>query len=1239
MSSTLTIQNNLMRDDNHCERMEAIIQWNINGVKKHNPELKLLIANSNPVCIAMQETHLIPGEPFEVRGYKFFRKDSIPIHRAAKGVALAIREEILCTQLPLLTHLHAIAVQIKTPQQLTICSVYLPDRHWTLTDIRSIFSQLTPPFLVLGDFNSHSPLWGSTRRDAGGFRLEQLLDDENIILLNTGAATYLNSRSNEFSCIDLSFASPSVASRMQWMVMDDMGDSDHFPIAITSAIERQMRPPSQKWITKRADWKTFQNSIIAPLNMLQQSAEQATSSLTDCILSAAMKSIPLSRAINYKKIVPWWCPEVARAISQKKRLFNRYKRQRTVENLVEFKKARAIARRTILECKRDSWKKYVETIGPETSSREIWKKVRAVDGHRRNTFITCLRRIHENDELETSPEQIVEILADSLERTSNSLNYDQHFRDVKNLLEVPIDFSQDLNADYNKDFSLQELEYALTSTKETAPGPDGISYEIIKNVPEPMKTSILELFNKIWACGNYPTQWREALVIPVLKEGKPSEDPTSYRPISLTCCLGKLMEKMVSERLIWYLEKRKLLVNYQAGFRKNRSTTDNLTMLKDEIERAFRKREHLVAVFFDLEKAYDLTWRYNILDKMHQWGFRGRLPRYIVSFLSDRSFRVKMGSVISQRHTLENGIPQGSTLSVILFAIAVNDIACGIDNTIGKSLYVDDLAIYASGDKIGKLNNVLQTAIDTIVQNADKTGFKLSLTKTSCMHFCRLRKPHYDPLLYVKGKNVKCVDSFKFLGLHFDAKLNWRYHVDNLIMSCKRKLNLLKVIAGIKWGGDANTLLGIYQTLILSRIDYGCEVYGTASQSLLKKLDTVHHAALRYCLGAFRTTPSLSLCAESGLMPLKQRRLDKLASYVIRVEAMPDNPVYSLWYGAQERISSSGQQIRNRLELSNNAKEKILPNLSYEIPPWTFNKPQLDIGMSLLPKSETSKEIYHQKWQQKLRMLSEYKIIYTDGSKSEGGAGCAFVTGNVEQSWTLNKAMSVESAEAWAIIQALNYCESNQCKAFVVATDSLKLLKKITHLFSKNPLINIILNKIELLKNSNKNILFIWIPAHMEIGQNEKADALSKVAARGIVVDIEELTKSERKASLRTKIKMKWHNEWQMTHSWLSSFKQNVESWVPPLRLNRHDRIKIERLRLGHTRLTHSHLLTGEPQASCNECDLPLTVKHIICDCQMTQTERIRHGIKNNVSEMLNHPENIQNLLDFLRDIDLYKMI
>ena len=113
---------------------------------------------------------------------------------------------------------------------------------------------------------------------------------------------------------------------------------------------------------------------------------------------------------------------------------------------------------------------------------------------------------------------------------------------------------------------------------------------------------------------------------------------TNYRPIALTSCLCKTVERMINDRLVWFLESNQLITKYQAGFRKNNCTNDHLIRLESFIRDAFVKKEHVVAVFFDLEKAYDTTWKYGIMKDLHKLGLKGRLPLFIQNFLSDRTY-------------------------------------------------------------------------------------------------------------------------------------------------------------------------------------------------------------------------------------------------------------------------------------------------------------------------------------------------------------------------------------------------------------------------------------------------------------------------------------------------------------------------------------------------------------------------------------------------------------------------
>ena len=122
--------------------------------------------------------------------------------------------------------------------------------------------------------------------------------------------------------------------------------------------------------------------------------------------------------------------------------------------------------------------------------------------------------------------------------------------------------------DYNKKFSDEELIAALARAKNGATGPGDIHYMILKRLPSESISVLCHIFNHFWQEDSFPSSWREALIIPVPKPNKDSSDPENIRPIALTCCICKTMERMINTRLVSYLEKHKILTKYQCGFRK-----------------------------------------------------------------------------------------------------------------------------------------------------------------------------------------------------------------------------------------------------------------------------------------------------------------------------------------------------------------------------------------------------------------------------------------------------------------------------------------------------------------------------------------------------------------------------------------------------------------------------------------------------------------------------------------------
>ena len=192
--------------------------------------------------------------------------------------------------------------------------------------------------------------------------------------------------------------------------------------------------------------------------------------------------------------------------------------------------------------------------------------------------------------------------------------------------------------------------------------------------------------------------------LPFFKPGKDPNLPASYRPISLTSSLCKLFERMVNHRLMWFLERNNLLSTKQCGFRRHRSTMDALTQLTSYIEQGFRGKKHTTAVFFDLEKAYDTVWRSEILNSLYNMGLRGNLPNFIENFLSSHSTYMEQ----------EEGLPQGSVLSVTCFAIAINDISEQVSTDVQSTLYVDDFAIFTSVTNPAHSSRIIQTSINKL---------------------------------------------------------------------------------------------------------------------------------------------------------------------------------------------------------------------------------------------------------------------------------------------------------------------------------------------------------------------------------------------------------------------------------------------------------------------------------------------------------------------------------------------
>ena len=299
------------------------------------------------------------------------------------------------------------------------------------------------------------------------------------------------------------------------------------------------------------------------------------------------------------------------------------------------------------------------------------------------------------------------------------------------------------------------------------------------------------------------------------------------------------------------------------------------------------------------------------------------------------------------------GVPQGSLRSVTLFSMKINSNAqclkCGVD----CSLYVDDFQICYRSSNMSIFERQLQLCLNKLQQWATDNGFRLSKAKTLCMHICQKRGLHLDPQPFLDKSPIPDVEETKFLGVIFDRKLSFIPHLKYVKKKALKALYTLNVIGHTEWGADRKVMLRLYRSLIRSKLDYRCIVYGSARKSYLQMLDPIHNQGLRLCLGAFRTSPVESLYDDAHEPCLGTRRAKLSLQYASKIKSLPKHPAHNavfdnkymkLFDARPSTIRTFG--LRINIDFSD-----ILETPSYFIlPPWCIKPPKIVLDLVHLKK-------------------------------------------------------------------------------------------------------------------------------------------------------------------------------------------------------------------------------------------------------------------------------------------------
>ena len=620
----------------------------------------------------------------------------------------------------------------------TVASVYVPPNE-TLNELAfdRMIKSISSRYLILGYFNGHSYLWGANQENERGKAVEHLIDSHNLILLNDSVYTRFNTYHQTSSLLDISLCHPSIYMDVACEVLSDRLGSDHHPIIITANTSDHPVPERvPKWNFKKAKWDIFQDQCIKEITPnLFHEADDKMAIFSSTLLDIAADNIPKTSPFPKRKAKPWFdedCQAAKKERNKANRLANKHP---SAANSMRSRLIQARTKKLFKQKKRDSWKNYVSSVKVNTPSMKVWNMIRKITG--KNVASPMHHIKDENGTLITDRVQIANTLGAAIEKSSSSENYSKEFQSIKAQKEKQyINFKTNKNLRYNKKFTMRDLKRSLKKSNNSSPGPDQIHYEILGHLPIETLHILLDIINETWKSDTFPESWREALITSIPKPGKDNFNPLNYRPIALTSCICKTVERMVNERLVWYLEKNGLLAKQQCSYRANRSTVDHLIRLETFIRDAFIRNQHLIAVFFDLQKAYDTTWKHGIQQDLHDMGLRGNLPIFIGNFLTDRTFQIHLGTILSDVFHQEEGVPQGAILSTTLFNVKINDIVEQVDPGVECSLYVDDFVIMYKSPTIDAIQRKLQHTINRFEKWTLKNGFTISKNKTVAMHFC-----------------------------------------------------------------------------------------------------------------------------------------------------------------------------------------------------------------------------------------------------------------------------------------------------------------------------------------------------------------------------------------------------------------------------------------------------------------------------------------------------------------------
>lgn len=881
-----------------------IIFWNAKSIRAGRNELEEYVTSENIDVVLVSETWLQPqhSNP-NIQGYTMYRTDRTTTQGG--GTAIYVRNVIkhYVTALPTLQHLEATAIVVTTkngPLRLFSCYNTSNHRYPLLEeDLRAIFTGSIPT-IAAGDFNAKSPEWNSRARNKNGRTLEKFTGNHPDVTVHAAdEPTYYNDSTGLPDTLDIALVK-NVNKEIFLQTVKEMS-TDHDPVYMqVSASANEVPVKTQGKI----NWEKFTSLVdekicakfprtgladavpndTGPMDLPTTPTSAYSEDIQPIPLFFFENTAELNRAVEDFEEILRSSIEAATKFPKNQLPTRRTIPLRIVKLIREKNRARRIARQTGLQSDRteanrmrwevrkelssfrsEQWQKKLQGLNTEDNS--IWRMTKALKSERQR-----FPPIHgSSGRIVYTDEEKAEEFADSLQlqcRTNLEDADDDHMdlveRQVRKIARtIPADDDRIEPATH------PEIQSVISALKiKKAPGPDGISNKMLKKLPDSATEFLTAMCNEVLRLRHFPRRWKTANVIFIHKPGKEKIFPQNYRPISLLSNIGKIVEKIIFFRLSLFSKENHILPDEQFGFRPEHSTVDQLLRVVEYASTGFEWNQVTGAVFLDISKAFDTVWHDGLVFKLREASVPISMCQLIHSFLRNRNFHAKISTATSSLYDLEAGVPQGSVLSPLLYAIYTADIPKSIRTSL--AVYADDTAILARSRQPYLATKYLQELVDLLEEWCCKWLIKVNPEKSAAILLTRrLVKPHGH--VHMFGQDIPWQPQVKYLGVILDSRLKFTQHLNYTIQ--KGKMVSAKLHSLLCRSSKMSPLnkFAIYRSIIRPAIAYAAPCWVHAlSKTQLNRLEIFQRKFIRTAFNAPWFVRNAQLLREANLPLLKQ---------------------------------------------------------------------------------------------------------------------------------------------------------------------------------------------------------------------------------------------------------------------------------------------------------------------------------------------------------------------------------